>query len=182
MFWRASDGSGSAERLTTSEFQQSASSWSPDGRTLLFMELNPSTGYDVMALSTDGNRRIHPLSKCTSASNTWSSLPTADGLPTSQTSRGGIQVYVQPYPGPGARQQVSVDGGAAPAWSRDGKELFYTITQAVGGQAAPTRMMAVAVKLGPTFDAGPPACFSGATSGPLPTSAATTWRRMAGDS
>jgi eukaryotic-like serine/threonine-protein kinase len=32
---------------------------------------------------------------------------------------------VRPYPGPGARVSVSVAGGAEPAWSRDGRELFY---------------------------------------------------------
>jgi Tol biopolymer transport system component len=30
-----------------------------------------------------------------------------------------------PYPGPGGRQQASTDGGTAPRWSGDGRELFY---------------------------------------------------------
>jgi hypothetical protein len=30
---------------------------------------------------------------------------------------GQFEVYVQPYPGPGSRQQVSVDGGSSPLWS-----------------------------------------------------------------
>ena len=59
-------------------------------------------------------------------------------------------------PGPGPRQQVSTDGGTAPAWSRDGRELFYTTTQTVGGQATFTKMMAVGVGLRPTFTAGAP--------------------------
>jgi eukaryotic-like serine/threonine-protein kinase len=165
LFWRASDGSGSAERLTTSEFQHSASSWSPDGRTLLFMELNSSTGYDVMALSTDGNRRIHPVLQTRFNEQYAEFSPDGRWIAYVSNESGQNEVYVQPYPGPGARQQVSVDGGTAPAWSRDGKELFYTITQAVGGQAAPTKMMAVAVKLGPTFDAGPPRLLFGGDFG-----------------
>jgi len=63
---------------------------------------------------------------------------------------------VQPYPGPGRRLQVSTEGGTAPAWSRDGRELFYTTTQTAGGQATFTRMMAVTVGLRPTFTAGAP--------------------------
>ncbi len=47
-------------------------------------------------------------------------------------------------------------GGTAPAWSRDGRELFYTTTESVGGQATFTRMMAVPFALRPTFTAGTP--------------------------
>src|SRR5262249_51665920 len=69
---------------------------------------------------------------------------------------GRPEVYVQPYPEPGLRQQISVDGGTAPAWSHDGRELFYVTTPSVGGQAALTTMMVVPVQLTPTFAAGMP--------------------------
>jgi serine/threonine-protein kinase len=38
---------------------------------------------------------------------------------------GGDEVYVVPYPGPGAKSQVSRGGGRLPQWSADGRELFY---------------------------------------------------------
>ena len=38
---------------------------------------------------------------------------------------GRPEVYVTPYPGPGARIQVSVDGGFDPVWRRKGGELYY---------------------------------------------------------
>jgi Tol biopolymer transport system component len=38
---------------------------------------------------------------------------------------GRPDVYIQPYPGPGARVLVSPAGGFAPAWRGDGAELFY---------------------------------------------------------
>ena len=34
-------------------------------------------------------------------------------------------MYVRPYPALGAKTQVSSAGGNAPAWSRDGKHLFF---------------------------------------------------------
>jgi len=34
-------------------------------------------------------------------------------------------VYVRPYPGPGGRWQVSLEGGTEPVWSPTGKEIFY---------------------------------------------------------
>jgi eukaryotic-like serine/threonine-protein kinase len=38
---------------------------------------------------------------------------------------GQDEVYVVPFPGPGARVQVSTSGGAQPRWRSDGRELFY---------------------------------------------------------
>ena len=34
-------------------------------------------------------------------------------------------IYVQPFPGPGGRTQISNGSGAQPVWSRDGRHLFY---------------------------------------------------------
>jgi len=34
-------------------------------------------------------------------------------------------MYVQRFPGPGEKVQVSTDGGAFPTWSRDGRRLMY---------------------------------------------------------
>jgi hypothetical protein len=38
---------------------------------------------------------------------------------------GRSEVYVQRFPGPGEKIQVSTDGGNHPVWSRDGKQLVY---------------------------------------------------------
>ena len=38
---------------------------------------------------------------------------------------GRAEVYVQPYPGPGAKWAVSTEGGTEPAWSADGRELYF---------------------------------------------------------
>ena len=38
---------------------------------------------------------------------------------------GRYEVYVRPYPGPGAKYQISTEGGAEPLWNSNGKELFY---------------------------------------------------------
>jgi len=34
-------------------------------------------------------------------------------------------IFVQPFPGPGGRIQISRDGGNQVRWSRDGKRIFY---------------------------------------------------------
>jgi serine/threonine-protein kinase len=55
---------------------------------------------------------------------------------------GTQEVYVQPYPGPGGRYQVSSGGGTEPIWSHDGKELFYR-----GGPA----LIAAKIETAPEF-------------------------------
>jgi dipeptidyl aminopeptidase/acylaminoacyl peptidase len=66
---------------------------------------------------------------------------------SSETGR--TEIYVQPFPGPGPKSQISVGGGGYPRWRRDGLELFYL---------APGRqLMAVAIaQRGSILDAGPP--------------------------
>jgi eukaryotic-like serine/threonine-protein kinase len=156
LFWRPSDGSGTADRLASSESQQAPGAWTPDGKTLLFMQGEASTGYDIWALPLEGNRKPQPFLQ-TPFNELYVDLsPDGHWLAYVSNQSGRAEVYVQPYPGPGARQQISVDGGTAPAWSRDGRELFYITTTTVGGQAALTKMMAVPVQLKPTFTAGTP--------------------------
>ena len=55
---------------------------------------------------------------------------------------GTLEVFVQPYPGPGAPVRVSPNGGADPVWAKNGRELFYLEDR---------KMMAVSV-VGPPFD------------------------------
>ena len=38
---------------------------------------------------------------------------------------GGFEVYVQSFPLPGSKRQVSAGGGRTPRWNADGTELYY---------------------------------------------------------
>ena len=44
------------------------------------------------------------------------------------------EVYVQPFPGPGGKWPISTDGGTEPAWSADGRELYFR-----QGEPSPSR-------------------------------------------
>ena len=41
---------------------------------------------------------------------------------------GTREVYIEAFPGPGARVQVSSSGGTEPVWHPNGRELFYRTT------------------------------------------------------
>ena len=60
---------------------------------------------------------------------------------------GALEIWVQPYPGPGTPRRISPNGGTDPAWSKDGRELFYLEGRNV---------MAVGVKTGSTLDFAKP--------------------------
>ena len=73
--------------------------------------------------------------------------PDGNWLAYVSNESGSNEVYVQPYPGPGGKRQISTDGGAEPVWARDSGELFYRD----GSQ-----MIAVDITTEPTFSAGTP--------------------------
>ena len=49
----------------------------------------------------------------------------------SDESGGSLEVFVRPFPGPGARVQISAGGGSEPAWSPDGRRVYYRNGQRV---------------------------------------------------
>jgi serine/threonine-protein kinase len=157
LFWRRSDGGGTTDRLASSESFQSPGAWAPDGKTLLFIQYPANRGdSDIWTLSLEGDRRPQQFLQTPFDEGFPDFSPDGRWLAYVSNQSGRAEVYVQPYPEPGARQQISVDGGTAPAWSRDGRELFYVTATSIGGQAALTRMMGVPVQLKPAFAAGTP--------------------------
>lgn len=121
-------------------------SFSPDGRFLALTELNDQTLGDIWILSVhDGSLSpwLHtPANERTPAFST-------DGrwLAYASDESGRDEIYVRPWPGPGAPVQVSPEGGREPAWSRAGGKLYYRRGDA---------MLAVPVGTGDTFGWGPP--------------------------
>ena len=151
------DGSGPAERLVTSPNLKYASAWSKSDQTLVFVETrSPETGLDIMVMPPSGDRRPRPLLETRFDEAYPDFSPDGRWLAYASNESGRSEVYVRPYPGPGPRQQVSANGGTGPAWSHDGRELFFTTTQTAGGQATLTGMMVAPITLEPTFSAGPP--------------------------
>jgi dipeptidyl aminopeptidase/acylaminoacyl peptidase len=121
------DGSGEREVLLPREparGRQTANSISPDGRLLAFTEDTTETGLDVWVLSLDTRETRRVLG--TRFNETAAAFP-PDGRLLAYVSdeTGHNEVYVQPFPGPGAKRQVSVGGGLSPVWGRQPGEIFY---------------------------------------------------------
>src|SRR5437879_6394331 len=124
LFWQPADGSGRAERLTSSENQQNPYSWSPDGQTLAYNELNPTTSWDIWLLRL-GDRKAQPFLRTSFYETVPQFSPDGRWLAYVSDESGSFEIYVQPYSVPGGKWQVFSDGGAEPVWNPNGRELFY---------------------------------------------------------
>jgi Tol biopolymer transport system component len=78
-----------------------------------------------MAIPADGNGDPVVLATGPRARGTGTISPDGKWLAYRSLDTGQWEVYLQPYPGPGARVPVSIGGGAQPVWSADGRQLYY---------------------------------------------------------
>lgn len=73
--------------------------------------------------------------------------PDSRWLAYASDASGAREVYVRPYPGPGAAVAVTTSGGVEPRWARNGSELYYRNGQDI---------WAVTVRPGPRPSFGQP--------------------------
>ena len=151
IFWQLADGSGGAERLTTSEYTQFPNAVSADGQLLVFSEIHPATSYDIWVLPLSGpspsSRKAQPFLRTRAEESGPRFSPDGHWLAYTSDETGRREVYVQPYPGPGGKWLISTEGGREAVWNRNGRELFYR-----NGD----KMMAVDITTRPAFSAGKP--------------------------
>lgn len=149
LYVKPSNGSGTEERLVKSSNSNVAQAWSPDGRWLMYYEVNPTTGRDLWALDmTDG--RAPRVFANTPAEEVPAQFSPDGRLVAYQTNESGrFEVVVRPFPDGAGKWQVSTGGGVSPRWRADGRELYFL--------APDTMLMAVPVSAaGPSFEAGTP--------------------------
>jgi Tol biopolymer transport system component len=135
---------GAERRVTSGDHHHYLGDWSPDGRFLVYVEFHPETGSDLWAVDPESAAPPRPLVRTRSSEREPAVSPDGRWLAYASDESGQFEVYAQPFPGPGGRIQLSTDGGEEPAWSRDGRELFYR---------SGNRMMALTVRLGGELEA-----------------------------
>lgn len=148
MWWMPFDRSGPAQLLTNIGSMQSPESWSPDGKALAFTQMDdPERGSDIYVLPLVGDRKPYPVVQTKFSEGSPKFSPDGQWLAYSSNESGRPEVYAMAYPGPGAKIQISTDGGTDPVWRRDGTELYYRSDDS---------MMVVDVKLGRTLTVSKP--------------------------
>ena len=149
LFWRAADGTGEVERLTSSPNEQFPTGWSPDGQRLLFYEFGPDRQADLWVLSLEGDEPAPgPLLQAEFNQRYATLSPDSRWVAYTSDESGEPEIFVRPFPNvDNGKWQVSTNGGRMAEWGPDGRELIYE------GQTA---LIAVAVETEPTFAPGTP--------------------------
>jgi serine/threonine-protein kinase len=118
----AADGSAvQPDSLLSGESMGVPLAWSP-GASLLFML--PGAVAKIAVLRP-GEREGRQWLQTPFAESAASFSPDGRFVAFTSNQTDQAEVWVRPFPGPGAPVHVSSDGGRKPIWSRDGKEIFY---------------------------------------------------------
>ena len=105
------DGSQTETLIYASNNGAVPTSWTRDGRQLVFTERNANTSSDLMLLSRDQGNAVRPLLQ-TPFDEALGVISRDGTLIAFQSGRSGrVEVYVSPFPSMQGATQVSIDGG-----------------------------------------------------------------------
>jgi serine/threonine-protein kinase len=141
------DGTRAWRRLTDVDALDAPSSWSPDGRHLAFVRSVAAMPMDVFLYRFDDGGVV-PFLATEAREMSAEFSPDGRWLAYVSNETGREEVYLTSFPGRERTLAVSRRGGAGPAWSRDGRVLFY-----LEGEES---IMSVAVTHGPPLSLGVP--------------------------
>jgi serine/threonine-protein kinase len=134
--WRllsiASDGSGSAATLFEGPNRVYPDAWTPDGKSLVFQESRPHSGWDLRVLDVDASGKpagtprtlvatpFHEANAALSHDGRWVAYESdeVDAI---------VQIYVRSFPDGAHKIRVSTGGARLPVWGRGG-HLYYRHT------------------------------------------------------
>jgi Tol biopolymer transport system component/predicted Ser/Thr protein kinase len=132
LYRKAADGTGSEDLLYADSALKVPTSWSPDGRFLLFQRSDPKTGFDIWVLPLEpaGGPKGAPakpfLWLATQFNENFAQFsPDGRWVVYNSDESGQFETYVAPFPGPGGKRQISAGGGFESRWRADGTEIFY---------------------------------------------------------
>ncbi len=151
IYVKAVVGTGQEQALLTSgALYKNVSQWSPDGRYIVYEVAETSTGWDLWLLPVEGGGKPMPY-LCTPRNERWGTIsPDGRWMAYFSDESGRWELYVQSFPTPGGKYQVSTNGAGLTLpswWTRGGRELVYAAEDGA-------TLMAVEVQTSPTFRAG----------------------------
>ncbi len=133
-------------------------SWSPDGRFLLYSSRDPQTGaQDLSVVPMVGAHTPSVFLKTPFDEGDGVFSPDGRWVAYESDESGRFEIYVRPFHPPGAKDsettsgamqwQVSTTGGIDPTWQRDGKGIYY-IDPSAAMMAAPITVSGAQLAVG----------------------------------
>ena len=102
-----------------------ATSWSANGKFLVFSQTGATTRNDIWLLPLDGDRKPKLFRQTPFSEEDGAISP--DGLWMAYTSdaSGQREIYIEAMGSGGLQRQISIAGGSNPRWRADGMELYF---------------------------------------------------------
>jgi Tol biopolymer transport system component len=145
LYQKITGGARAEESVVLSDPNKTATSWSADGRFLLYNNVDPQTNGDLWVVPMAGERTPSVFLKTPfrevygefSPDGRWVAYHSNESgrnevyvrrfvPPVDQPSAAGTEPSARLQPDPtGGQWQVSTAGGIMPVWRPDGKELYY---------------------------------------------------------
>jgi Tol biopolymer transport system component len=147
IYVKLSNGSAVEEPLVSSAEVKLNPTFSPDGKFIIYSQLNPKTDTDLYRVSTGSDKKVETFLQTKFVEAQARVSPNGRWVAYISNETGKFEVYITTFPVAGSKVAVSVGGGSQPQWRADGQELYYY---------SPTRkLMAVEVNSNsPTFRVG----------------------------
>jgi Tol biopolymer transport system component len=118
-------GGGEEKIVLSRENALRPTDFAGDG-SLLVTERTPATGADLLVLLPDG--KVKPLVASPAGEGGGRFSPDEKHVAFTSNATGRNEVYVVPYPGPGAPVQISSHGGSSPTWTPRGDAIVFQQT------------------------------------------------------
>ena len=149
LFVKSIAGAQNETTLLESAENKAPTSWSRDGRFLMYSVLSAKTGNDLWVLPLDGGKKPFAFAETPSHEQSAAFSPDGRWVAYDSNETGRFEIYVQQFPGPATSTPVSTGGGTSPMWGNDGREIVY--------RGPDNRVMAIPVSIGPSgVNAGTP--------------------------
>ena len=142
LYQRLTSGAAVEGRLVASDQTKTPTSWSADGRFLLYISIDPQTNGDLWVVPMEGDRTPSVFLKTPFREVYGAFSPDGRWVAYHSNESGRPEIYVRPFvppsqaasadtlragsgQAPAGQWQVSTAGGIHAVWRPDGRELYY---------------------------------------------------------
>jgi len=150
IFVKGTSGAQPETALITGRSQfKHPSDWSPDDHLLAYYQMDAKTGFDIWLAPTDGSGPPRPYLQTPFQDQFPQFSPDGRWIMYISDESGRNEIYVQSFPTPARKYQVTTSGCQVAIWRPDGKEIFGI------GLDGQTILSIDVLELGAAFRTGP---------------------------